>query len=66
MKFIDENTKLSKSIPPQLPNSKATELLNDAAKAFDVTTKTAIISNFVLNLFISGALNFLWGMINCL
>ena len=29
-------------------------------------TSTAIISNFLINLLISGSLNLLWGMINCL
>ena len=31
-----------------------------------MTSKTSLVSNFIANILISGALNYLWGMINCL
>ena len=57
---------LSKKIPPQLPDDKATKALSDATTAFDAVSKTAIVSNFVINILIAGPLNLLWGMIHSL
>ena len=34
--------------------------------AFDIGTKGSLVSNFALNIAVSGALNYLWGMVNCL
>ena len=42
------------------------ELMDDSKVVVDVTVKTAIISNFIINILISGALSYLWGLINCL
>ena len=33
---------------------------------FDITMQTALVSNFVINMVITGALNYLWGMVRCL
>ena len=57
---------LSRKIPPQLPDDQLTEALSDATVAFDAVSKTALISNFLMNVLISGSLNLLWGMINSL
>ena len=57
---------LSGTIPPQLPDDQLTEALSDATVAFDAVSKTALISNFLINLLVSGSLNLLWGMINSL
>ena len=35
-------------------------------KAIDFSSQTTLVSNFIANVVISGALNYLWGMINCL
>ena len=41
-------------------------MLEGATEYFDVTAQTAMASNFLVNLLLTGALNYLWGMINCL
>ena len=41
-------------------------MLESAIKVFDITTKTALVSNIVANAFISITLNYLWGAINSL
>ena len=61
--FVLTDLQISKKIPPQLPDDQMTDILSDATVAFDTVSKTAIISNFLINLLISGPLNLLWGMI---
>ena len=41
-------------------------MLSEVTEAFDVIGKTAVISNFIINILIAGPLNLLWGTINCL
>ena len=41
-------------------------MLVDAAEVVDVTLKTTLVANVIANIFISGALNLLWGTVNCL
>ena len=33
---------------------------------FDIAAQTALASNFVINLMVTGVLNYLWGMIRCM
>ena len=63
---IEDLIEMKKTLPTQLPDNKATDVLDKGAKAVHSVTTTAIISNFVINILISGSLNLLWGMINCL
>ena len=63
---VPEKFKTFKIIPAQLPNNTATEVFINVAKGFEITSETSLVSNFIANIMISGALNYLWGMINCL
>ena len=44
----------------------STESLQTLVYYVDKTTKTTLVANFIANVLISGALNYLWGMVNCL
>ena len=46
--------------------NSATEALGSAVNVLDNAGKGALISNLIVNVMISGALNLLWGMINSL
>ena len=65
MTMIAEDFQVSSNIPPQLMKGQE-ELMDDAKSVVDVTVKTVVISNFVFNILISGALSYLWGLINSL
>ena len=54
------------AIPPQLEDNQATEVLQTIATLTEITGQTTLVANFIANMIISGALNFLWGMVNCL
>ena len=41
-------------------------MLSDVTGVFDATVQTTLISHFIINIMISGALSYLWGLINCL
>ena len=41
-------------------------MLDEGATYADAVTSTAILSNFIINILLSGSLNLLWGMINCI
>ena len=64
--FLTEGEKLAYTIPSQLAQSKANDLLISSVGSVETVANTALVGNFIINILISGALNFLWGMINCL
>ena len=66
MLYIPYDFVSSTNIPAQLPMNAATETLKSVTATFDSATQGSLISNFALNIAISGALNYLWGMVNCL
>ena len=66
LEFIVKEFSDSKYVPPQLPETAATRVLQTASNVVAFGIGTAVITNFLSNVFISGTLNYLWGMINCL
>ena len=64
--FVPKYFKTDKLIPAQLPNNLGTDILDYLTKVFDIGSKSSLVANFFANLAISGSLNYLWGMINCL
>ena len=49
-----------------LPNDKSTENLIDATEAIQDFTSVIFVGNFFLNLLLSGAMTFLWGLLHCM
>ena len=66
MLSLTEGEKLAYAIPSQLAQSRANDLLINSVGSLKTVANTALVGNFIVNIVISGALNFLWGMINCL
>ena len=63
---IPEGTESYSIIPAQMANNLVTEALEASTAFIDITSQTAIASNFIINIFLAGALSYLWGLIHCL
>ena len=66
MMFLAEGEQISYAIPVQLEQSRVNDIFTNSIGSVEVATNTALVGNFVINILISGSLNFLWGTINCL
>ena len=62
--IAQENRVISQSIPRQLEQGQATEFLESFVDVARASAQTVILSNFVLNAFITAALQQVWSMIN--
>lgn len=49
-----------------MPDSAFTQTFVGVTKGLTTITQTALMTNFVANLLLSGSMNFLWGLIHCL
>ena len=47
-----------------LPNTQFTGIFMASANSFGDFTNAVVIGNFMMNLFLSGAMTFLWGLLN--
>lgn len=76
---IEKGTVLLIEIPPQIPQDQgkylfpfnfnivsAVETLSKVSKSTDISGRTFVMSNFLLNLAFSSSLNMLWTLVNAL
>ena len=49
-----------------MPNDDFTQGYTSAAQAAEQVTNVILVGNFFINLLLSGAMVFLWGMLNCM
>ena len=66
MKYILVGDKDRVKVPRQMPNNDFTKSYSSVTEATESITNAALVGNFFLNLVLSGAMTFLWGMLNCM
>ena len=66
MKNILVGDKDRVKVPRQMPNNDFTQGYSSVTEATESITNAALVGNFFLNLVLSGAMTFLWGMLNCM
>ena len=49
-----------------MPNDAFTQAYTSTAQAAQSVTNVVLVGNFFVNLLLSGAMVFLWGMLNCM
>ena len=64
--YIEFNKVIEKQIPPQLEDNAATASLSTGAQAVKAGLAGVGIVTLISSLFISAALNYLWGLLNAL
>jgi len=57
---------LAKTIPTQMPNTAANKVMAQAVSTVGSSVQGTVLTNFVVNLLLSGSLQYIWGMINSL
>ena len=49
-----------------MPNDDFTQSYTSMTEVTESLTNVALVSNFFINILLSGAMTFLWGMLNCM
>lgn len=66
MTGIPEGTSDAKKVPKILPNDAFTKAYTKAAESVTSVSTGIMVSNFFINLLLSGAMGFLWAILNCM
>ena len=61
-----ETTYALSKVPKMMPNNEFTKIFVRASQGFGNFANLSFCGNFVINLFLSGAMNTLWGMVNAM
>ena len=64
LRSIAKGVSDSIKVPKMMPNTEFTEAFAGANSAFGGLTNSAIVSNFTINLLLSGSMSFLWGLLH--
>lgn len=66
MEFIPVGTTAEIRIPVMMPNTDFTKKFTEATETAESITQITLVGNAFVNILLSGAMTFLWGMINCI
>ena len=66
LKTIQVNSTSEISIPKMLPNTAFAEFFTGLKDSSTDVTKVSILASFAVNMFMSGPMDLLWGLINSL
>ena len=66
MTGIPEGTSDAIKVPKMLPNDRFTEVYTKATESATSVSTGIMVSNFFMNLLLSGAMGFLWALLNCM
>ena len=64
--FIEKFATDAVKAPKSMPNTEFTKAFVGVSGGMGSMTNAGMLGNFVINLFLSGAMNMLWGLLHCL
>ena len=64
LEILEENKTVRMAIPPQVVPGAVTDAIASAGDSLQAGTTGVLAGNAVINIFLAGSLNQVWGMVN--